>query len=199
MSRPVLDSVRDSLDPPRQPAQDRQQRDQLVASGLPQCLGSEPFGVVAGSECSRLGHEVEAGREPVQCALQGAERPEDGRELGWNGQPVLGDDAEQIGEHAHAGCLAGIGVPSQEPAQVAFEALFVDGVRPRHQLQKGVADPERVTAIDRKQQPLQRVAQSGIEPADGAEVEQAEPSAVEEEDVASMRGGVKDAVEEDLP
>jgi hypothetical protein len=40
----------------------------------------------------------------------------------WYRQPVVGDDAEQVGEHRHVGGDPGCDVPGQEPAQHPFQA-----------------------------------------------------------------------------
>jgi hypothetical protein len=59
-------------------------------------------------------------------------------------------------------------------------------LRPVHHLQQGVGEYDGIAAVQRQQQPLQRAAQPGIDPADSAPVEQAEVAVAQQQDVARV-------------
>jgi hypothetical protein len=88
---------------------------------------------------------------------------------------MLGHDPEQVGEHAHIR-----GDPSPD----------VTGHKPSER--RGVAP------VDSKEQPMQGGSQPGVDPSDGAEVEQTELPGREQQHVARMPVGVEDALDHHL-
>jgi DNA-binding Lrp family transcriptional regulator len=144
-----------------EPPQDRQRCDELLAGGLSYRVGPQLLGDVRARQRPRLGDELEPGSELLQRALDRAERPEHGRQLGRDRQAVVGDDAEQVAEHAHARLGRGVVVPGQEPTEIAFESLLVDDLRTGDELEKGVTGTQRVTPVHGEQESLQRFAQAG--------------------------------------
>jgi hypothetical protein len=85
-----------------------------------------------------------------------------------------------------------------ELAERALQPLLVDLVGPQHDLEQRVARGERVAAVERQQQPLQRRPQRGVQPADRAEVQQPQAPVGQQQDVARVGVGVEDPVEHDL-
>ena len=161
--------------------------------------GRQALGQLGLAEPLGLRDDVEAGREQGQAALQRGQRPEGGRELRRDGQFVPGHQAEQVGEHGGVGRAPGGQVPDEQRPDRPFQRLLVQVVGTGGHLEQGVGHRHRVTPVDGEHQPLQGGAQPGVQAADRAEVDQPQPPVGEQQDVARMRVGVEDAVDDDLP
>ena len=98
-----------------------------------------------------------------------------------------------------SGAPAGRQVPDEQRPDRPLQRLLVQVVGPGGHLEQGVGERGRVAPVQGEQQPLQRGAQPGVQAADRAEVDQPQPPVVEQQDVARVRVGVEDAVDDDLP
>jgi hypothetical protein len=111
---------------------------------------------------------------------------------------MLSDDAEEIGEHAHIGSDSGPDVAGHEDAERTLERGLVELFGSLNDLQQRVVQRRRIATIDGDQQPLQPGPKPGVDPSNGAEVEQGELSIGEQQHVARMRIGVEDAIDHHL-
>ncbi len=112
-----------------------------------QHIRAELGGELPGGEAAGFGDDVEARGELGERALHRGQRAEDRRYLRRHREPVVGDDAEQVGEHAHVGGDPGGDVPGQEPAQHPLQARLVQLPRPPGHLQQRVGQPGRVAPV----------------------------------------------------
>ena len=144
-------------------------------------------------------HEVDLRADGPECSLQRAERPQGRGHLGRHGEVVPDDEGEQRLEHAGGPAATRTGEPLQKLAQLALERPVVQVVGPVEKVEDGVGRGDRVTSLDGAQEQGQRVARTGVEPADGPEVEEREPPGLVDEDVALVQVGVEHPGDQHLP
>lgn len=87
----------------------------------------------------------------------------------------------------------------QEPAEGPVQLVFVEVLGTLDDLEQRIGERRWVTAVDGKEQSLQRGSHPGVDTPDRAEVQQAQLPVAKEEDVARMGVGVEDPVDHDLP